>query len=433
MDPPVPPPIPDFAPPPPDERGAVALDWLRAHGIIPIIPPIRASDEQFLGCPFLYYLTRRLGIISGLRYSKALNRGSWMHRCLFHHNNPDMRGAIMSELSVRLSELRASCEHFGITGERRDTILRIEEQDATSALAWYEVASNLPIPNNTITNGFSFRSYFNAVGTWHGQEDTLTFKDNNHPVPLVFQPDTFILSKKAPYLYLLDLKSCDEAPSLRMERCLLSFQTRHYLYITQQMLDAGILQSRYGWPSDTTLKGMIHVVIQKPTINFCDKDRDFTEETRPLKSGPRKGQLVTERTYFGEPKYANYLRRCADWYKGTGLYSDSAAERVTSPPVALSFTPVEKALDEGLLFEYHAILSSLCDLARRTPYPNLFPRTDSGMTTYGGKITELAPLFVAPVSAWPDIITENNLIIAHRDGEIPPHPSTSHIASGDPQ
>ena len=64
-------------------KSVEARDWLESQGLVAKEPAIRSSDyETILSCPFQYYLSRRLGLVSALRWSAALSRGSWFHKRL---------------------------------------------------------------------------------------------------------------------------------------------------------------------------------------------------------------------------------------------------------------------------------------------------------------------------------------------------------------
>src|SRR6185312_8257420 len=78
------------------------------------------------------------------------------------------------------------------------------------------------------------------------------------------QPDALILLGDV--LWIVDFKTCEESPKVRLETCPFEFQTRHYLAIASKIF--GAIKAKYKLADKVTFGGMIHVCIQKPTIDF---------------------------------------------------------------------------------------------------------------------------------------------------------------------
>jgi len=121
----------------PSTMGSEASDFLRAHQILPISPPVRSSDYRLcLGDPFTYYMARRLGVVPALSHSPALNRGTWMHLRFQHFDLPQARlNSLMDHhLGRRMEELTETCRSLGIQSEGRAKILAREEKDFSCSM-----------------------------------------------------------------------------------------------------------------------------------------------------------------------------------------------------------------------------------------------------------------------------------------------------------
>ena len=402
--------------PPPTTMGEDLLQWLEYHGIVPRVPTIRSSDEGLLANdPYGYWLCRRLGLISPLRWSKALSRGSWFHKRLEMIGMSPTEAAVLMQQAWdrREAELQAVCRTFGKVAEVRDRIIELERKDFMYAQGMYEGVRKLPLrPNLTI----GFEEYF-AMPQWRllGCEQRLVYKRRPSLIH-VAQLDQIYYHEGQNKIWLLDGKTHDGVPSERAEMCPLEFQTLHYLHVAQALLDEGVIQKHFDLSADVSLGGMFHLICQKPGIEFCDKDRDFTETTRPLKSGPRKGQMVIEREYSGEPKLENYSRRVSRWLRGEGEYVESAVEREKFPPVVLSRTDWSSVTD-SITQEYQMRLRPVEDAALRTPYAHYFPRRAEGAKAYN-QMSPLWPLYRCSPAKFMDVVAELGLIQVDRDHDI---------------
>jgi hypothetical protein len=197
-------------------------------------------------------------------------------------------------------------------------------------------------------------------------------------------------------------------------------QCLHYLRVVHEMLKTGELQEHLGIPPTTTLGGMVHFAVQTPTIEFGTRDRPFTLDTSPLKSGPRKGQPRNEKIFHGEPSLARYIERCSDWYRGAGEYAHLLAERQALPIVDTSRTFFSDDFDSDAWVDYNHATRVFSNYSLLTkPVPNAFPRNPKSMITMGGKIDSYAPFYVRDPSLWPELIRQTPFATHFRDGEDP--------------
>lgn len=390
--------------PVPTSDGKDSKEWLEAHGLVARQPAIRSSDyESVLHCPFQYYLSRRLGLVQALRWSEALSRGSWFHKRFEHYNLPadEAKRQMEIEYEKRESELTDICINRGIKGESKSNIMEREYQDMMCASAWYE-ASMGPFLE-TIR-----KPHWRVLGT----EVVAEYK---HPEfgRLLAQFDMLLYHEKQNSVWIVDLKTTGHNPIERLQTCTIEFQTQHYMHILDWMLKEQSLTRAYEIPRDARLGGMMHVAVQKPTIDFGMKDRDCDEKEHTLTRGPRKGQIEIRRTYYGEPKIENYIKRCKDWYNATGEYEDKKAERETAPAINISKTD-RLTLDTRWTTEYTTRLRLVHHYATVDPLPLNFPKSANYLIQFG-KMSPFSPFYLTPTSEWPGFLRIEGFMVEDRD------------------
>jgi len=436
---------------PPSDRGARAATFLEHHGLIPRIPPIRSSDLGLCGAaPFTYYLTRRLGLVPLFRYSQALSHGSWFHSAFelyALHPDAEARNRYDKLIEARLEELSLLCKGVGWVSDRLVTVLERERLDALSALTWYLASRDFKIPNNSFLSA-GYEGYF-AKPHWRllGCETIgkVPYKDTH----LLAQFDRLYLNEKTNKVWIVDAKTTGAAASLRAQSFPCSFQLRHYLYILDRLAKSKQLHKTFDLPPGAGVGGMIHPIIQKPSITLGQKDRNYhyiAEGKRTGVSGTaqRVGNqwkvaltdgysgsfsleemacnCLHERTgkkpskaYAGEPCPLNYCKRVRDWYFSEGDYEGEQAMRQAEPPVnvsAVSFGGFDLDEEEEYLSQVEFIYSH----ATRPATPNRFFRTEDGMSTFG-RPSHFAPFYLTPITRWPDIIETNHFTVLHREDE----------------
>jgi hypothetical protein len=372
--------------------------WLEAHGIFARRPHIRSSDYRLIrSCPRTYYLSRRLGLVKAMQYSRALNRGSWVHlafACIL--DDPTDRAVILEQAVVaRCEELRDVCKVLGIGSDSIRDIVAREEQDARTSIAWFNAA--LTVPDGS---GRTLAQRFEQDWTVVSQEPEIATGDR------LIQPDV-ILKDKAGQVWIVDFKTTSLSTNARLQTCPMEFQTQHYYNTFVDAVAAGDFENM------GPVGGVLHVAVRKPSIEFGLKDRPYTLDESPFKSGPRKGEPRNERIYTGEPDPALYEQRCIDWYLGRGEYSHFEPERLTDPCIAISTTSSQLLTCADLKSEYNARLSFIRSYTSRKSHPAEFEIGDP-VVQHGAPSPYMPFHFVEP-SKWPDLIRTEGFMQRDRD------------------
>ena len=376
--------------------------WLEAHGIFARKPPIRSSDYRLIrSCPRTYYLSRKLGLVKAFQYSRALNRGSWVHlafACIL--DDPTDRALKLEQAIVaRCDELRDVCKQMGVSPDKVREMVAREELDARTSIAWFNAAMQVPDGS-----GKTLAQRFAEDWTVVDQEPEIKYGD------CLIQPDC-ILRDKAGKLWIVDFKTTAMSTNARLQTCPLEFQTQHYFHVTNEMLPVNpelILQ----WGSDN-VGGVLHVAVRKPSIEFGMKDRPFELDTTPFKSGPRKGEPRNERVYTGEPDPYLYEQRCLDWYFGRGEYSHMEPERLTDPCIAISTTSAELLLAEDSKSEYNDRLAFIRKYTSRPSQPSEFEIGDP--VVQHGTPSPYLPFHLVEPGKWPELILAEGFVQRDRD------------------
>jgi hypothetical protein len=397
------------------------MQYLEAHGLVPRTPTIRSSDwEMAAACPFQYYLRRRLGLSSALSFSNALATGSWFHEwcaLLLTHSLSDARPLIHDLFEDRLTELRAICETQGISGEELQSVLDRELQAYTFAAMLFEVAHDYPVPTIGSLHTFLHAPHIQPLGV----ELRFSYEHAEYPgVHLVGQYDLLYYHAQQNHVGIVDFKTTSEPTDVRLATCPLEFQTQHYMHILRWLLVNGTISALYPDVPQSARPGpMLHIAIQKPTIRFGLKDRDYTETAHTLSRGPRAGQTEMRRTYAGEPKLSNFVRRCRHWFYGTDEYESRLPEVNTIPPVNVSSTSGQFLADANWMSQYHTRLSYLHELATQRAYPGDFwNMASANAVRVFGKLSPLHQFYLTPVAAWPEIVARERLITTWRDEDL---------------
>ena len=405
----------------PKGRGRDAQKYMEYHGIVDTTPSIRSSDyEGILHCPFQYYLSRRLGLSPALRWSKALSRGSWFHKRLeLYRDTPEVATRAMDQmLQDRLEELEEICQTIGIKGESKDKVLERERRDFWCALGWYETVMHLETFQKIPTvHNFLTQEHFQHLGSEVGIRLHMPSNHKTGKVMLTGMYDLLLYHKEQNSIFIVDAKTTAGDPQNRLMICPLEFQTQHYMMTLNFALETGQFQKLYDLPEDVRVGGMIHIAVQKPTIDFGMKDRDYEETEHTLQRGPRKGQVEMRRNYFGEPRFDNYIARCNDWYRGQGEYEHHAEKWAMSPPVNYSLTYGSLLSDEDYLDEYYGRVALIRQYVQCKAFPKNFPRSASHLQQFG-KISPFAPFYLTPVKEWPDIIQAESFMQVDRDEDV---------------
>lgn len=383
-------------------------------------PPVRASSiDSCQEDPFGYYLRERLGITNPLFWSEALSRGSWAHKAQEHLwlSPSSRREKVAESLGSRMDEITTISSQVGIKEEYVAERLELERQDMECALGWFEAWSQTPISleHGTLLD-FLSRPYWVDLGP----EILLVLNESSTLAACRF--DRLLYHKTNNELWILDLKTTDTYPDVRAQICPIesaTFLYTHLLARTLAVLTPARVSALLGFdlPHDVRIGGMIHLICQKPSIEFCSEDRPYKEYDHVLKSGPRKGQIEIRKEFTSDtPVHALYVDRCSHWLAGTREYTDKAAERSAHPCVNLSFsshTSIQSAWPSKFQSRYDQIRHySTCP-----DDPIFFPMNPSSLLAFG-KLSPYAPFYLTPQSGWEEIMLRNNLIQRFRDPEI---------------
>jgi hypothetical protein len=414
-----PPPVPTTHPWP-ENLGREAYEYLQAYGINSIIPPLRSSDySTCLSDPFAYYMARRLGVVPGFKWSKALNRGTWMHLRFQHYHRSliDARERMELALSNRFDELRDLCNEIGVVDTGLSKVLEREERDMRSSLAWYEAAQKLPCLDGQSFEDVLMSPRWHRMGTEFRLVTSIKTDDRARPIRCICQPDLLLYNKEDNTVWIVDLKSTGISPKMRLTSVPIEFQCEHYMFSVNELMKTGQIQKAFKIPKDATLGGMMHLAIRKPTIEFGMKDRDYTIDMSPLKSGPRKDLPRNTKIYEGEPRFDNYLDRCNQWYEARGDYEDKAPEWAEDPPVNISITKASMLLDPAINKRYRDRVRLVQHYALCKPYPENFPMSDR--VAHMGRFSTYSPFMLSPVGDWPSLIQSEGFTLRRRDDPIP--------------
>jgi hypothetical protein len=182
--------------------------------------------------------------------------------------------------------------------------------------------------------------------------------------------------------------------------------------IAQDLLSRGQLQKQFDLPDDTTVGGMLHAIVRKPTISFGQADRDYMLDTTPSRAGHARVSPATRRFTQESPalKTTSTLPPVVPWRED---YIHLKADRVAEPLVDLSFTSGTALLDKQWVSQYRARLAAINKwrIAEIEPHEYPWPTEVHG----SGTLDTYAPFVLRPVSEWPDIVMQEGFVIVDRD------------------
>lgn len=424
-----------------------------AIGLVDQEPAIRSSDLKPQD-EFLYMLTRRFGLVPKIRYSAALNRGSWFHRrCeLFHCPSAVAHTQLLPSLTARLEELEAFSVEVGCDYEN----LRAREQeDYDTAFSWYDAACQVPLSVEdtvcagvTLAAGRTFKDFI-LDPEWRilGTEVTICVKIGG--VRAVAQIDLLLYSARTGKLWLVDMKTTAKEANNRLALCTIESQTLYYPRVVRAALP--MIIDKFDLSPETTIGGMLHVAISKPDIRMCGKDRDFEyfdtfyKVNQKWKAGDltaghpmcgkgikigdikhKKGDFKSrEKRWLSEkPNRENFIRRCRDWYLGEGEYVDEVEERSARPLVAISSTPASVIFSETREGWFMRKWKRTVELATRALSIENFPPEDNTLGWGSKDERPYEPFYQLSPAYWPQII-EQNFKVQDRDEKTPAAPSVT--------
>jgi hypothetical protein len=440
-------------------RGSAAYEYLLLQDINPVIPHIRSSDfGTVMSDPFKFYLRRRLGLVPALKRYEALDHGTWAHTHFEHMQDGPL--SYQHDLDKRLKEIRATGEKVGFSYDRIEEITDEAKNDCLTTKAWMEGAAEVKIP---ACGNVGYREFFTNPDNFEiiGHEVKLSVPCGE--TFCTIQIDLLVIAKKTfrdlnikkGLLYIVDLKTCKEATDVRAASCPADFQTWHYPITFARGMREGCYQSLL--PDVREVGGVIHLIVQKPTIRMGAEDRPYNYvsvgkrsgvhgECKPQAdgswsvwhTGPNPNAVAgsvtdgsdgvseeaafqalwdatgkkPDKEYTDDPDPKMYQKRVREWYLGVGV---EPVERSDCLPVNISVTNGNIIDDPEIMEEYEKVLAMVEFYATCDPYPSYFPRNaKQGMVDWK-RLSPYAPFYTQPVHEWPEIIARNHMIVEHRD------------------
>jgi len=435
-------------------------------------PAIRASHINAISDPFGYFLTVRLGLSNAFAVSEALSRGSWLHKRMeLWDAPPKVVGQAASDLlSAREAEIKTTAKELGLTPDDTLHILERARVDQMTAFGWFDAAATLKIPGTNLASGLyealSPKRYVRL-----GEEvlavcpNPISYIDDddeaiNPNLNIACRFDSILYDKRDNTIWIMDAKTCAVAPVKRAETIPVEFATWHYMFIAGALVKYGVFKEAYPQlPDDVKFGGMIHLLIQKPTIKICGKDRPYVYRIIGKKSGKggkvslrKNGKWMIDWIIKGEtdengrmsildktmteeeavnwlhswagvkPKkeykeeFSNdmFLDRCRRWYKGEKEFSHRALKLLgTEVPISLSRTSAD-SLGFREFEEYFQIINILSNLSNAAPHIHNFPR----VVRHRSIQNPYTDFYLTPPAAWPEVRRRNRLIYKHRDPEV---------------
>jgi len=351
----------------------------------PVEVALRQSNvADFQSCPRKFMLRHRYQLRKKTKgRSRALDIGTFWHLFMGRHylgESPDAALVEINEFIAKVvEEAEEEVDDNGMVsgGQSLSQLCRTMEQNKMMAKMMAEVY-------------ISYFPFNQEAYDLRGAERTIRARQPGLPAKLEGTLDLEWYDKKNNGIWIVDHKT-EGARGSAVDRVLAaSFELQPRLY---RMLASGV-------HGDTPILGFIHQVIQKPTIDFCDNDRDCEVVPWVPKSGPRKGMNLTKKKYTGEPKYSNYVKRCKDWYLGEGDYAEEKEKREKHPPFIQSRVHFTGPIMPRELYNqlYPAAVAA-------TNEPNLDEcyRKSSACRAYG-RVCEYMALCKSAPSGWKAII-----------------------------
>jgi len=418
------------------------IKYLAEIGCPPVNPAIRSSDEGVETDPFGYFLRRRLGLVPALAYAPAFSQGIWTHHHL--HNMVSDDFSLADALVETHEEIGEDGKKAGCSDE---TIYAAQDRQSTDkdlAAAWWAGACQIKIPQYGSIPEFLSRPWWRLLSA---EEEFRTFYPQIIS-PIVIKPDLILYNEKQKVIWVVDLKTCSEPTDIRAATCPLEFQTFHYPFGLEWMRQTGDLFGRFpDIDHDTEIAGMIHIIMQKPTIKFGASDRPYhwhAESKRSKLSGQASGGLTLpwvvtisddrptcvgesedeaianlqeavgtkpKKIFADDPDPDRFAIRCKDWYLAQ---NDSLHRETEATAVNISFTDGRFVKEEDTIAEYNRTVKLIDKYATCEPDPRCFRKRGAQLRSYG-RLSPYIPFYLCPLKDWPEIIVRDKFVVHHRD------------------
>jgi PD-(D/E)XK nuclease superfamily len=292
--------------------------------------PLHASDINLIvENPLQYHLKRQRHIVPLYDNSTALSHGSWFHHWAFlaDFSSPTIPYPPEPIVEKEVTKLRRSLHKYSVDPERINQICEDERHAAITAYAWFKNSLHVRVIKHLSWMEFLGQSRYRPL-----LKEALFSAVTPSGVPLAGQIDYLMYDQSTNRIWIVDYKTCTGSTTLRANACPYENANHHYNLLICLCLPQ--LIKMFNLPSNVTLGGMIHILIEKPLIRFGTKDRANTE-TETTKAD---GSVSTKRLWFGDPLWTKYIERCQDWYNGVGEFSNLATSRKEKgSPVNISY------------------------------------------------------------------------------------------------
>lgn len=431
---------------------------------------VRSTDARFLGCPFRYYLERRLCLTRAWE-TGPLSAGWWFHVLMQELDPQDVLRRRISEISAAIMALREA--GADISDEEAAQYIQQETETLDVVSLWHRVVSGLPVQGiGTFKDiqghpwrvlGREISLVASHVLAEHLLDSACTdparisYLRAPRPEPpyLIMRADALVYHEPTRTVWIDDYKSTSLSRVARAQTCTVEFQTLMGLVL----LHACLVAIRDTWGLDrATVGGVRHIIIGKPPMpSRADNAlqmwrargvrRKVEGTATPVPDGtwrivlnPLEGssEQPREMTVSGEdvaiqelhqatgkkpePVYGEtfdkerYLARVSDWYHARGQYLANEVEFSTDPPVVISYT-YPSLLAGTAIHDWATVATTLAKWAwTNNPTPGSYPRTEQGMyDRYSALPSIYADFFTAPVHTWPKLVLQKRLVAWPRD------------------
>jgi len=315
------------------------------------------------------------------RVSKGSSLGSIVHRLFELSQIPDGVKQVEKEVGEKIQELRKIRDSGADLLGDYDRDIKTLEQNFNKAKMMVAIFNEkFPRPAGLEVLGREIKAgvVFNAA---MGKDQPPL------AVPVTGILDELDYMKDGDLLFVRDYKNTTRPISFTLTGYQWTLQPRIY----RILVGAALAQVGREDLVDRVADGFILDILQVPSIEMSGADRDFTIKKKELKSGPRKGQVIEEKEYFGDPDPINYLERCKLWYAEKGLEAASS--------FAIRFN------EDPMNAELMTTLNDVAPYAGLVPVPELFPRDPSAsFCKEWERVCEYYPLCSCDPSAWPAVI-----------------------------
>ena len=357
------------------------IDEVTKHtGLVPIVRPHHQSSiSDCLHCKRCWMFKNRWGIKPKRRKLKTSAKlGSLAHRLL--ELGPEGEGQVRKEVSDRLTQIQNDIE---ATGDLFGNL----EYEATHL---QELLDKAVVMVHILWNKYPVSDSYTVLE----KEKKVTVKvalPTGREVLLAGTIDEVLQNNETREIWNKDHKTTGRNIDFTLTGYQFGLQCRLYRILSAYYLN-------------TKITGFILNILQTPTIKFGLYDRDFTEAEHTFKTGKRAGETELRKTYEGEPKFENYLKRCKEWYENQGIASArSFSIRYTEP---LFPDELVAAIEDA----------ENCNALKATP--ELFDRDVSGTTCKAWeRVCDYYPLCKTNPAAWSDIINNEYEIVRETEDE----------------